>query len=200
MEMGENICPYCGIPLGTGNLICPECQELKPAYLSLRSWAIYNGPIREAIHRLKYKGDFGLADTLSEFLIKEIADLKWDIDMIIPVPLSSGRKDERGYNQAALIGFPIGLFFNYAYRPNGLKRIRETISQVGLSREERLINVKNAFEADPKVVAGKSILVVDDVCTTGSTIRACAEALVSAGAAAVYAITVARAIPGYTDK
>jgi competence protein ComFC len=121
-------------------------------------------------------------------------NVKWDIDLIAPVPLGLARLAERGYNQSSLLARPLSLALNVPYRPQVLTRARETRSQVGLTAAERRLNVSGAFTAHPNWPPGCRILLVDDVATSGSTLEACAEALFAAGARQVYGLTLARAI------
>jgi len=114
--------------------------------------------------------------------------------LIIPVPLGRKRLQERGYNQVALVARPLAYELDLVYAPNALWKIRDTRSQVGLNMQERKKNVSKAYQAHPSAVERKSILVMDDVSTTGSTISACTEALLSTGAQEVYALTIARAL------
>ena len=102
---------------------------------------------------------------------------------------------ERGYNQVALLAKPLAGILNWAYEPKALTRVRETRSQVGLSPQERMENISGAFSADPDLVTGKIILLVDDIVTTGATLSACSEALFKAGSLNLYALTLARALP-----
>lgn len=162
----------------------------------LRTAVIYKSPLREAIHRLKYKHDIGLGEALSRYLIELYNKLDWSVDMIIPVPLSPSKKQERGYNQSALLAWPLAKFKHIVYRPDAIERIRNTRPQVELSASERRENVKAAFLATESLVTGKRVLVIDDVTTTGATIQACSQALRNAGAAEVYAMTLARAVFG----
>jgi len=120
--------------------------------------------------------------------------LRWPVDIFIPVPLGKNRLKERGYNQVALVARPLAYEVGLQYSPRALWKARETRSQVGLTISQRRENVQNAYRADPMVVKGKSIILMDDVATTGSTILACTDALLSAGARVVYAITIARAL------
>ena len=115
-------------------------------------------------------------------------------DIFIPVPLGKNRLKERGYNQVALVARPLAYEIGVEYNPRALWKARETRSQVGLSISKRRENVRNAYQADPKVVKRKSIILMDDVATTGSTILSCTDALLFAGAREVYAITIARAL------
>jgi ComF family protein len=120
--------------------------------------------------------------------------LNWTVDLVVPVPLSRKRYKERGYNQIALVAQPFSHQMGLAYSPKVLVREKHTISQVGLSALERKKNVEGAFWADSNLITGKSILLMDDVATTGSTLAAAASALVASGASRVYALTLARAL------
>ena len=113
--------------------------------------------------------------------------------MIVPVPLHTKRLAERGYNQAKLLAEQVARLTGIPCEPHALQRIRETQSQVTVSGAESLKNIKDAFIANNPLVIGKSILVIDDVYTTGSTMSACGEALLSAGASLVYGLTVTAA-------
>lgn len=124
--------------------------------------------------------------------------LNWNPDVLTPIPLGQQRMKERGYNQAAMIAKPLAETLGVEYAPNALKRCKETRSQVGLSKKERQKNVLGVFQAAG--VGGKTILVLDDVSTTGSTLSSAAQALRSAGAKDVYALTVARALPHHGLK
>ncbi len=186
------ICGCCGRP-STNSDFCERCKSNHPAFIALRSWAIYCGPIRKAIHHLKYRRDIALGEVLAEGLISILDPLKWPVDMVIPVPLGKVRQNERGYNQAAMLALPLAIAKGLPYRQFALKRVQETASQVYLTREQRAKNVRNAFLADSMIVRGHNILVIDDVTTTGATMHACALALLEADAACVYGLTLARA-------
>jgi len=162
------------------------------AYSAIRSWAYFADPLQSAIHQLKYRRDRGLGEVLALPLIELYKRYQWVVDLIIPVPLDRARQIERGYNQSALLAKPISWSTGIAYSERSLNRIKATRQQVGLSISEREMNVGGAFKADRKEVAGKSVLVVDDVVTTGSTIQACALALIGAGATQVFGLTLAR--------
>ncbi len=116
-----------------------------------------------------------------------------EVDWVVPIPLSALRLRERGYNQASLIARPLAWQIGKPFRPGALSRVVATRSQVGLNREQRRANVRQAFRAAPDV-AQKRVLLVDDVATTGATMDAAARALRQTGAVAVIAITVARAL------
>lgn len=193
--IGEDSCPKCGDPNWDGSgIMCGRCCSTKLYYERLSSWVSFKGPIREAVHELKYRHNVGLGEKLAKNMVDLFESLRWDVDFIIPVPLGSKRFQERGYNQVLLLARPLAWNLDIPLKRQALSRVRETRSQVGLSREERIVNVQNAFDAKKQVVYGKRILLMDDVVTTGATINACAKALREAGAEKVFSITLARAV------
>ncbi len=186
------ICDRCGqIITETG--LCIQCLKGRPHFEALRSWAVFEGPIRKALHKLKYQRDIGLGEALAWPLINYLKELNWRIDIVVPVPLGVARHKERGYNQSVLIAWPLSLATKISYRSRALKRVRETRSQVGLSLDQRRVNVSGAFKGNSELVSGKNVVLVDDVTTSCSTLEACSVALLEAGAMKVYGLTVARA-------
>jgi ComF family protein len=169
------------------------CLAYEPPFQALRSYAVYNGSLRNAIHRLKYEGDMALGEALSRFMLIKLIKLSWEVDVVVPVPIGVARREQRGYNQAAMLAFPIALGARRKYEPGALIKVQDTPSQVGLTFEQRRANVAHAFEAVNASVKGKKILLVDDVTTSGATIEACARALRKSGAEVVYGLTLARA-------
>ena len=143
---------------------------------------------------MKYRRNIGLGEALASQMMDFLHSLHWQIDLMVPVPLGKKRLKERGYNQVALVAQPLAYRANLIYAPQGLWKARDTRSQVGLNVSQRRENVHNAYQADPEIVKQKTILLMDDVATTGSTITSCTEALLLAGARDVYAITIARAL------
>jgi ComF family protein len=141
-----------------------------------------------------------LGDALANQLAGFVRELNWPIDVIVPVPLGKQRLQERGYNQVGMIARPLALALGIQYVPKALNRQRETRSQVGLTKAERHDNVRGAFQALGVVVNRKTVLVMDDVATTGSTLSSSAEALFSSGAKDVYALTVARALTQHMSQ
>jgi ComF family protein len=187
------VCTVCGRSLESPGT-CRNCQADLPDFTAMRSWAFFSGPLRSAMHRLKYKRDVALGDTMAQPLIRLLATTNWVIDLVTAVPAGVARQKERGYNQAALLARPIALSQGVPLRLGALKKLRETRSQVGLSVQERRRNVENAFQADAGSVQGKHVLLVDDVATSGATITACTRALNHAGAQQVFVLTLAHAV------
>lgn len=193
LEIHQPYCLKCGSPT-KGEKICASCATIEPVYDAIRAYALYEEPLRAALHRLKYHRDIALADIFAMHLIKLFNQMAWEVDWITAVPLGVVRLKERGYNQASLLAYPLSLATRVPYHSKLLKRVRETASQVKLSVQERQANVAGAFSANSDLVAGKNVLVIDDVTTTGSTLNACAQALKTAGANHIYGLTLARTI------
>ena len=161
----------------------------------LRSWAVFDSPVQNALHTIKYRRNIGgFGDVLARQIVEFVRSLQWTVDLVIPTPLSRKRLKERGYNQVGLVARPLAYELGLQYAPEALSKVRETRSQVGLTVSERRENVSKAYQANPSMVMRKSVLLMDDVATTGSTIAACTEALLSAGAETIYVLTIARAL------
>lgn len=201
--------PRCGGCDRRGTLLCDDCRgsitlagesDLAVPEIDLLLYAgSFEGPLRSAIHNFKYENDTPLAKALAGLLAGPLGKRltasrqgEEEVPALVPVPLHSARRRERGYNQAELLarelsretGLPVD---------HGLVRIRETRSQVGLRPDERKANVAGAFEWQ-RATAPTAVVLVDDVCTTGATLAECAAVLRLKGARRVYAVTVARAI------
>jgi len=192
-RINQPFCERCGIPT-QGADTCEKCKSDPPTYQMMRSWAVFDSPVQNALHTLKYRRNIGLGESFAAEMAKFFRTLRWSVDIFIPVPLGKKRLKERGYNQVALVARPLAYEIGVEYSARALWKARETRSQVGLSISKRRENVHNAYQADSKVVKRKSVILMDDVATTGSTILSCTDALLSAGARNVYAITIARAL------
>ncbi len=144
---------------------------------------------------MKYRRNIALGEAIALQMTDFVRSLSWPIEIMIPVPLGKKRLKDRGYNQVGLVARPLAYQMGWRYVPQALWRTRETRSQVGLTAVQRVENVRDAYQANPQAVQQKSVLIMDDVATTGSTILAGTEALLDAGAREVYALTIARALP-----
>ena len=192
-RVSDKICPVCGDSRRDGQL-CNDCRQKPPAYDTARAWGLHDGPVRRALHQLKYKGDMSLGESLAREMIPMVERQGKHPQIVVPVPLGTARLQERGYNQAALLARPVALALGLPFQPKTLQRIRETRSQVGLTRPQRQQNMEGAFLARAALVQEKDVLLVDDVMTTGATMNAAAKALKEAGANHVWAISFARAL------
>ncbi|MSQ27343.1 MAG: ComF family protein [Dehalococcoidia bacterium] len=183
-------CLGCGAP--ANGTPCGSCRDNPLEVDGLRSVFPYEGLVRAAIIEFKYHGLSCLAGELGVWMADRIDWLE-PADVIAPVPLHRWRERDRGYNQSALLAQSLQRSFKLPLAAGALQRTRPTPPQVHMSgRKERAENVQNAFIADRRIVDGRSVLIVDDVATTGTTVSACARALKDAGAARVMALTLAR--------
>lgn len=193
-------CTICGIPFLTDtgdDHPCGSCISDRPHFDLAASLYIYEGELAEAIKRLKYSGKTSLAGPLTDLLLNHKITLSL-FDNIIAVPLHKSRLRERGFNQSQLLASHLGKKLSIAANPFILERIRPTLPQVGMKRAERLKNVRNAFALRRGAsVAGKSVLLIDDVYTTGATVMECSRVLKKAGAKEVKVLTLARAVDDY---
>jgi len=154
--------------------------------------AIHDGALRQAIHHLKYKRRRELAPILGQMLFDYWNATRLPADLVIPVPLHASRLKERGFNQAGLLAHALSGPARLTLDETHLIRCRPTPPQVGLGAQERQTNVKDAFAWMGNELTGVRVLLIDDVCTTGATLQASAQALRQAGAASVWALTLAR--------
>ncbi|MBI5026685.1 MAG: ComF family protein [Nitrospirae bacterium] len=192
-------CKRCGKPLVSDvSIICGECIEDEPAFEWARSFGLYEGILKEAINHFKYYGKKRLAKPIGDFLLKidlpvSSGDSPWrGVDAIVPVPMHHRKLKQREFNQSALLARELSLKNKLPMLLNCLIKVKDTMPQVGLGAKERAKNIKRAFEVrDRASVHGMRIALVDDVYTTGATVRECAKVLKRAGAKEVYVVTVA---------
>jgi ComF family protein len=194
-------CAACGRPLDAGGVIdtlCSDCVIHRPAFDHAFSLLSYEETVKKAVTRFKYGRDATLAAGLGATFGRSLPAYvnPFPYDLLTAVPLHNRRLRWRGFNQAMLLAAAVGSRFGLPVARRLLVRTRETKAQASLDRAGRLENLAGAFSvADPKRVAGKRILVFDDVLTTGATLEACAVKLKEAGASRVDVITIARALP-----
>ena len=194
------LCSSCGAPFGTESSLdhlCGACLR-RPPFQASRSATLFAGPIQELIHRFKYGHRVHLSQPLGLLTARALASFcsQAEPELIIPVPLHRKRLRQRGYNQSQLIGAVLAKQWKLSLEVGNLRRVRWTEPQTSLDAADRRDNVSGAFAVrDPRRLEGKRVLLVDDVYTTGSTIRACTEPLREAGVAALFVVTVARSVP-----
>jgi competence protein ComFC len=170
-----------------------------PKYLDrLLAYAFHCGPLRTAIHQFKYEDLRCLAGPLGVLMAEgwsKLAAGDWEPDVIVPIPLHPKRQRQRGYNQATLLARELGCRLGHPIHEDTLIRTKATAPQVDLNAQERRDNVRDAFACRNDDLAGKRVMLVDDVCTTGATLESAAEALRSIGAKSIWAYSLARAKP-----
>ncbi|RME80949.1 MAG: ComF family protein [Caldilineae bacterium] len=194
--VGDSICVRCGQP-ATTRCTCYRCRhEPAQALLGMRGAVFYGGPLAFAIHAFKYRGITELARPLAGYLIAYLQAHALPFDYLVPVPLHPQREKFRGYNQSLLLAEEVAASCHIPVRSDVIRRIRHTPPQVHLRRRERLLNMQGAFApVQAGILHGETVLLIDDVCTTGATLRAAAEALRQAGAGDIWGLTIARARP-----
>jgi ComF family protein len=191
----DTICARCGRPQALAVRLCADCRTAPSPLAGSRAAALHTEPLRQAIHALKYEDRPQLAGPLGRYLVAVFQHDPWQsiadrFDAVVPAPLHAERLRERGYNQSELLAATLCDACGLTLRPGWIARVRATRQQVGLNAAERRQNVAGAFRSSDDV-AGTTLLLVDDVYTTGATLRACAEAARAAGANQVYALTLA---------
>ncbi len=197
-------CPRCGRPFGGRTLahppchLCQGCRTRFPPYLLARSAVVYerDDPLRDILLLFKHGRRIGLGGHLGRFMAEQAGGLLGDtsIDAIVPVPLHRSREQERGFNQAEVLARVVGRQLDRPVLRKALQRIRPTLPQTGKARK-RVRNVRGAFAVRrPNEIEGRSLLLVDDVLTTGATVNECTKVLIKAGARGVLVYTLARAL------
>ena len=185
-------CPRCALP-STGGRACGRCLAQDPAYDATEAALSFAFPADVLVHALKYRGELALAPLLASMLAPRIArDDR--IAAVVPVPLSAARLRERGFNQAMEIARPLAATAGAPLQPGWLERTTDTPALAGLALADRARSVRGAFRCTA-AVAGLSVVVVDDVMTSGATLDEVARTLKHAGAARVVNWVVARTLP-----
>lgn len=172
--------------------LCLACHGQKTPLTEVRIVCAFAGASRDAVHALKYKGMFSVAQPVAALMARHYPNWSSPNELVVPIPLHPERVRERGYNQSALLARHLCGHIDLPCDEEALWRTRHTRPQVGLDRTERRQNVLGAFAADRVRVAGKLVLLVDDVCTSGATLEAAGAALLEAGASAVCGFCFAR--------
>jgi ComF family protein len=173
--------------------LCLRCRTTPLRIDCIRSAVYFEGVLREAMHRLKYRGLAALAEPLGGLMATYWKKHPMPADIVVPVPLHAARLRERGYNQAALLAREMARQVGLQVAEQTLVRQRATAPQVELDARQRRENVRDAFCCSDDSLSGSTVLLIDDVCTTGATLEACAIALIAGGARGVQALTLARA-------
>lgn len=191
-------CACCGIPfafeVGAGTQ-CPECLAEPPSFTTARAAVVYDQTSAPLIGAIKFHDRYTGVARAARMMHAAIAEQRDTIDVVVPVPLHWRRLLGRRFNQSALLAYALAQQLGRPCHPQALKRTRYTKPQMRLKRAERLKNVRNVFAVrEPAALQQKTVLLVDDVVTTGATANACAALLKKAGATAVHVVALARTV------
>jgi len=195
-----SLCPICGITFPdspSASHLCGNCLENKPYFSYARAVAGYESIILNAIHQFKYGRDLSIGALLASLMADfSFPDLEFgDYSLIIPVPLHIKKLRKRGFNQSIILADALRKKWQIPVNFSLLKRSKFTLTQTGLNKKERERNIKGAFEVTDKTkIAGRNIILIDDVYTTGATLNECAKVLIKAGAQKVAVLTLARVL------
>ena len=193
-------CACCGLPFDfeiSGTTLCGACLADPPPFDRARAALVYDDHSRSLILGFKHGDRTDRAGVLGRLMARLLAGLDAPVDVVVPVPLHRWRLWRRRYNQSALLAQAIADAAEGVYRHDALVRTRATPSQARRNARERRQNVRGAFKVEPRAVpalAGRHVLLVDDVMTTGATVRECARVLKQSGAAEVSVLVIARAV------
>jgi ComF family protein len=198
---GERLVSLHAVADGPAEALCGPCRQEPPPFARALAYGTYDGGLRELIHLLKYEHVRPASNVLGRMLAEVIAGLETAFTgpvLLIPVPLHKCKLQERGFNQSEMIAtaaLKVHRDLSISIAPDVMERRRETESQIGLTRNQRRENIRGAFAVtEPQNLAGREVLLVDDVFTTGTTATECARVLLRAGAAKVWVATVARTL------
>lgn len=192
------VCSACGLPLDFDlgpDALCGGCAADTPAFDQARAVMRYGDVARRLVVGFKHADRTHLAPTLATWLSRVGGDLLEQADLLVPVPLHRRRQVARRFNQSAMLAHAVARKTGMPVATGALRRRRQTSSQAGLNRAQRRTNVSGAFEVPARAqIAGRRVVLVDDVMTTGATVDACAKALRRAGADHIAVLTLARVV------
>lgn len=195
----DRVCERCG-DVAQAPGLCPRCRAASPPYAAARAALLYEGPARTLVLAMKFRGEFDLpVRRFSRAMAQRLAQEGWRVDAVVNVPAAPKTLHARGYNQAELIARRLAREAGLPFLRGALRKRNRVRSQVGLGAAERRRNVQGTIRIGRGIAraAGKTLLLVDDVMTTGATVEECARVLLAAGAQAVYVLCAARQV--YAD-
>lgn len=188
------ICQRCGRP-ESGGMYCRECWGTQTHLHAIRSVFVFDGTIRRAVHEFKYRNLRSITSCLSQFMADYFVENGLAADVLLPVPMHERRLKRRGYNQSELLAGQLSRMISVPMREDLVQRTVDNKPQARTtSAEERRRNMRDAFTCLSDDVSGKNITIIDDVCTSGATLEACAAALKLRGANEISGFTLAREI------
>jgi len=188
-------CEKCGEPLSHNrDTLCRRCRKNQPVFEKVHILGSFSEPLRSALLRLKYYGDQAIGENLAADLADFLVERDVNAEVVIPIPISAKKSQERGYNQVECIAKPLAGMLDLEFDRLSLIQLKENRSQVGLSEHERRENVRDVFMMVGEKLRGKRVLLIDDTTTTGATIDFASRALMAGGASSVVCAVVAKAL------
>lgn len=186
-------CFRCGKPLEQEEEeYCMDCRKGTHLFCQGRGVLVYEGDVKEAVHRIKYGNKREYLDVFAALMVQELENdiRRWDPEVLVPIPMYPRKKRVRGFNQAEILADRLGGFLGLPVDAGWMKKVKDTREQKELTNTLRKQNLKGAFAAEDSAKGYRRVLLVDDVYTTGSTMDAAAEALLRRGVEEVYWITI----------
>ncbi len=191
----KHYCNVCGVVISDNIHTCGKCIINPPPFKVLRSVFAYDQHSRNMIINFKFFDNLNYVKIDAKWIHQANQDTFQNAEIIIPIPLHKMRLIKRKYNQAALLAKELSKLSNLLYMPFAIKRLRHSIPQAGLSLKQREKNLKKAFSiSNKKIIENKIVILVDDVVTTGATVRSCSQEILNSGAREVRVLSLARTV------
>ncbi|WP_253300049.1 ComF family protein [Wolbachia endosymbiont of Chironomus riparius] len=198
--LAKHYCNVCGSVIANNIYTCGKCIIDPPKFKVLRSVFAYDQNSKDIIINLKFFDNLNHVKTFAKWMHQFHKDIFKDADLIIPIPLHRLRLFKRKYNQSALLAKELAKVTNLFYVPYAIKRLRNTNPQAGLSLKQREKNLKNAFSiCNKEIIKNKIVILIDDVVTTGATVRSCAHEILSSGVKEVRVLSLARTVNDFEN-
>ncbi|WP_341816992.1 ComF family protein [Wolbachia endosymbiont (group A) of Agelastica alni] len=196
----KHYCNVCGVVISDNIYTCGKCIINPPTFKVLRSVFAYDQHSKNMIINFKFFDNLNYVKIYAKWIYQANQDTFQNAEVIIPIPLHKMRLFKRKYNQAALLAKELSKLSNLSYTPFAIKRLRHTTPQAGLSLKQREKNLKKAFSiSNKKIIENKIVILVDDVVTTGATVRSCSQEILNSGAKEVRVLSLARTVNDWTS-
>ncbi|WP_265035806.1 ComF family protein [Wolbachia endosymbiont (group A) of Anomoia purmunda] len=196
----KHYCNVCGVVISDNIYTCGKCIINPPPFKVLRSVFAYDQHSKNMIINFKFFDNLNYVKIYAKWIYQANQDTFQNAEIIIPIPLHKMRLFKRKYNQAALLAKELSKLSNLSYTPFAIKRLRHTVPQAGLSLKQREKNLKKAFKtSNKKIIENKIVILVDDVVTTGATVRSCSQEILNSGAKEVRVLSLARTVNDWTS-
>lgn len=195
----KHYCNVCGVVISDNIYTCGKCIINPPPFKVIRSVFAYDQHSKNMIINFKFFDNLNYVKIYAKWIHQANQDTFQNAEVIIPIPLHKMRLFKRKYNQAALLAKELSKLSNLSYTPFAIKRLRHTAPQAGLSLKQREKNLKKAKTSNKKIIKNKIVILVDDVVTTGATVRSCSQEILNSGAKEVRVLSLARTVNDWTS-